>query len=91
MIRNIIDFFLGSWACYSFHTFNLQNIDAFRKMSAELDLLNKEMRRNIFAIDISKKQINNLVDRLTQLEQTVQCLSDDNQQLIAKLYSKKGE
>ena len=37
------------------------------------------------------KKINNLVDRLTQLEQTVQCLSDDNQQLIAKLYSKKGE
>ena len=44
-----------------------------------------------YAMIAMNKKINNLVDRLTQLEQTVQCLSDDNQQLIAKLYSKKGE
>lgn len=43
------------------------------------------------AITDLQNKMDNLVDRLTQLEQTVQCLSDDNQQLIAKLYSKKGE
>ena len=43
------------------------------------------------AITQLQNKSDNLVDRLTQLEQTVQCLSDDNQQLIAKLYSKKGE
>lgn len=43
------------------------------------------------AITDLQNKMDNLVDRISQLEQTVQCLSDDNQQLIAKLYSKKGE
>ena len=38
---------------------------------------------------ITKKEIKKLVDRVNQLEQTVQCLSDENQTLIAKLYSKE--
>ena len=50
-----------------------------------------------FAFDFTKdllvceKRIDILVDRVNQLEQTVQSLSDENQTLIQKLYSKKGE
>lgn len=40
---------------------------------------------------VCEKRIRNLVDRVNQLEQTVQSLSDENQTLIQKLYSKKGE
>ena len=38
---------------------------------------------------INNKEIIKLVDRANRLEQTVQCLSDENQTLIAKLYSKE--
>ena len=37
------------------------------------------------------KDIQKLVDRVNQLEQTIQCLSDDNQLLIARLYSKENQ
>ena len=38
-----------------------------------------------------QNKCDNLVDRLNQLEQTVQSLSDENQLLIQTVYSKKGE
>ncbi len=38
-----------------------------------------------------QNKCDNLVDRLEQLEQTTQCLSDDHQILIRTVYSKKGE
>ena len=42
-------------------------------------------------IGINIKDIQKLVDRVNQLEQTIQCLSDDNQLLIARLYSKENQ
>ena len=51
-------------------------------------------RYNIVAYDhariaIMEMNIKKLVDRVFTLEQTVQCLSDDNQTLTLKLYSKE--
>ena len=43
------------------------------------------------SIQITNHELGKLVDRVNQLEQTVQSLSDENQTLIQKLYSKKGE
>ena len=42
-------------------------------------------------IGINIKDIQKLVDRVNQLEQTIQCLSDDNQLLIARLHSKENQ
>lgn len=36
----------------------------------------------------NEKNIEKLVDRVTQLESTVQCLSNENQKLMGMIYSK---
>lgn len=65
-----------------------QNDGEIRNLIYQCDENESHTSRSIIATSKLQKELEKLVDRVTQLESTVQCLSNENQKLMGMIYSK---
>lgn len=62
-----------------------ESMKRVKELEFVIDTINTSFRSVSFE---NLKSVENLVDRVTQLESTVQCLSDENQKLMGMIYNK---